>query len=856
MPSRFSRRAFLVSLPAAALLLGYPGRLFGDVAFATGLTIGSVTDNRANYPDATIPTRELLEITFQVNGTVATNLQMPYDPSPPAGIAPGTGITVNAQFSPDNFQTIYTQPAFYYQDFTYEQINGSDWISPTNNYSWKVRWSPPSSGSWQYRLTAQDAGGSTTSAPVTFSATPSSNHGFIRVSRTDSRYFEFEDGTYFPGLGFNMNYSNVSWDNPIAQNQYNFGVMQANGIQLVRHWLSQWSIFGCQDNPWRSIVRGSDYDSQTTTSVTPPPGSDSAMYVIWSADTSIWQGSPAMALGLWKETPACKPNTSYHVKITYNIPVALQGPTIAGYPYGLVAKFGDWLQTPDLQTRPQDNWRSGQEVSYPATLANQVSPSVNEVVVTPYAYQATNGWATLEGDFTADSSTAQNGNNWLRNFYLTVENCPSAVGGGDASTFIDTVEIRENLGGGQYGPNLISKPWMSHLHYFDQKYSYAFDQVLGLAKQNGIYFKLVCLEKNDILENSFDFNGNPIPTGQNNTYFYGNGYTITKVRWLQQSFWRYLQARWGYSANIHSWELLNEGDPWNTAHYELANAFGQYMHQFAPNDHLVTTSNWNSFPNSQFWANSAYPYVDYADLHQYVLSGSDPTDFNDSAAATISVSNLYGAKTAGGAGKPIIRGETGFCDGTSTDAFTTQFASDTQGIWLHKFLWGQLNSGGMLECYWYDVPHIHDQVYSGNTYDHRPLYGLFAKFLGNLPLNNGHYQDLGATVGNALVRVVGQRDLVNGKAHLWIDNSTHTWNNVVNNPSLIAPQTGTVTFQLLPNATYDLQQYDTYGGATTSVGSLTTDGSGNLQISVTSLGTDTAYLVSPHEYSTSLPIQK
>jgi len=41
--------------------------------------------------------------------------------------------------------------------------------------------------------------------------------------------------------------------------------------------------------------------------------------------------------------------------------------------------------------------------------------------------------------------------------------------------------------------------------------------------------------------------------------FYGLGRSQNKVRWIQQTWWRYLQARWGYSPNIHSWELTNEG---------------------------------------------------------------------------------------------------------------------------------------------------------------------------------------------------------------------------------------------------------------------------------------------------------
>lgn len=47
----------------------------------------------------------------------------------------------------------------------------------------------------------------------------------------------------------------------------------------------------------------------------------------------------------------------------------------------------------------------------------------------------------------------------------------------------------------------------------------------------------------------------------------------TKIRWLLEAWWRYLQARWGYSPAIYSWELLNEGVPDSTLHYILTDEY-------------------------------------------------------------------------------------------------------------------------------------------------------------------------------------------------------------------------------------------------------------------------------------------
>ena len=50
-------------------------------------------------------------------------------------------MTVNALFTPDDWQTVYSQPAFYYQEFDYALKGGQDWLNPTNDFSWKVRFS-------------------------------------------------------------------------------------------------------------------------------------------------------------------------------------------------------------------------------------------------------------------------------------------------------------------------------------------------------------------------------------------------------------------------------------------------------------------------------------------------------------------------------------------------------------------------------------------------------------------------------------------------------------------------------------------------------------------------------------------
>lgn len=78
-----------------------------------------------------------------------------------------------------------------------------------------LRFAPPRKGDWEYRIVATDAGGTTTSAIASFTSftvvepTDPTNHGFIRVNPIDTRYFRFDDGTYFAGVGHNDGYIDV-----------------------------------------------------------------------------------------------------------------------------------------------------------------------------------------------------------------------------------------------------------------------------------------------------------------------------------------------------------------------------------------------------------------------------------------------------------------------------------------------------------------------------------------------------------------------------------------------------------------------------------------------------------------------
>lgn len=795
--------------------------------------ISQVTDNRSSYAGNSIPTYKKFEISFTISGTTATNFQWPYDPNPPTGVTPGTGITVNALFSSDNWATSYSQPAFYYQPFDLQLKSDQDWIYPTGSPTWKVRFAPNKSGTWQFKLRAQDSSGTTETQPVSFSVNQSQNHGFVRVSSNDSRYFEFDDGTYFPGLGYNMNWNHISWNNPVSENQDNFIKMGQNGIQLIRLWLSEWAVFGSKWNPWRCILSACSADW--------PEISTDQSYADHNVSVAMYANyNPCMSSGHWLSAPiAVKANTNYRIRVRVKTS-AITGPRVAGQPYGFVAKITDngisWLQF------------AGN---------NCQDPGVGTTVT---SYLQNSDWTEISGTYRSTASAE-----FLSSFYLTLTNVT------DGSAFVDQVIMEEDLGSGNFGSNILLKPGMNHHQYIDQNLSARFDKVVELAEQNNVYLRPVVLEWQDDVLNMIDSNG-----------FYGNWRTKTSVRWYQEMWWRYLQARWGYSTAIHSWELLNEGQPWIGEHYTLADEFGKYMkcRTFGvepgtgdsakctyqhPNYHLVSTSFWTDYPKDDFWENSIYPNMDFADIHRYgfrngtdnwlnidgsryYVAQSDP-NFYDTALYTQEMSQVIKNSNPK---MPVIRGETGLIENGDTNAYTTALDGDIfgtgtnqgQGIWLHNFVWGHINPGGLIESYWYEDyggRHIY-----GNK-DQRGHFGSYYNFIKDIPLNKGGYVDTAATTSNTNLRAWGQKNTAAGRAHVWIQNKNHTWNNYV--PAGI---TGTVTiggFQA--NTQLQVQWYNTYSGTVQSTQTLTTNSSGNLVLSVNNLVTDIAAKIG--DYATLSP---
>lgn len=850
----------------------------------------NITTNLASYPGG-VPRYEMVEVTFDA-GTNATNRFLPHMAVPVAGVV-HTGVTVDGEFSQDGFSTVYRQPAFYGPLMETELSGGAvpvkgglDWIYPAGVEKWRVRFAPNAVGAWQFRLRMQDGSGTNTSQAFSFTAvTNPANRGFLRVSPADFRYFEYQDGTYFPALGHNTT-SSLTAINP-SSNAPLVTAWGNNGIRLLRFWISTWGAFG---SSWSQWTNSSDLATanEPQQGIHPPTTGGLALYAgltapsipdggdlfVWlNGDEQVFQPAgiqfryePCRILGHENAPVPLKRDTYYRLRVRYQEHL-LEGPRVAGQGFGFAVKTFTAAQG-SLLWGATDATRC----NYPGngtTLANTFGTGTTPVDTShPTWRQLTN---------IVNSGSLDH----YRYLALTLENTKSSDGqlADSGHVFIHTAELREVIGSvagedtGNYGPNVLdrgdSNPHMS----VAPARAYGVDLLLAQARAAGVHLRVNLNEKNDQAFWWLNTDGS-LGTGVNGDFalFYGDGANLTQSRLYQQAWWRYAQGRWGWSTTLHSWELLNEG-PNSAAHRTLADEFAKYMKcgvfglsypcAAQPNAHLITTS--LDQPTSAVGSSSAFygplTTIDYESINRYVCrttdTGCNPSfvrsdaNWSDPAVEVASVQAAYGQGAVGWRNRPVQRAEVGWTFPVGQLDVVGQ--GQDAGNLLHAYIWSMLDRGGVSDQYWGNPPwYRHVAVLSGaTTWDYRDEYANLAAFLANVPLSNGRYVDAAPTISASHVSAVGQKDVSTSvkRAHVWVRNENHTWCSYVASLGTTvagctatwdsSSLTGTVTLTGFANSTaYDVQLWqfarDTTLTSPTTV-SVTSDGSGNLVLNLSTL---------------------
>lgn len=738
---------------------------------------GSLRVSNITESASSVERWEVLEVTFTIENSAATHPQFPYDPAPPPGLEWVDGITVDALFTMDNWQTVYRRPAFLNQRYQRALKNGQEWLYPMGSPVWTVRFAPPKVGAWKYRLEAREAKGTAQSAERTFAVTTPTNpnnHGPVRVAPLDSRYFEFADGTPFLGTGHGIGFSDEGYSYDAVET---FDTIGAGNQHFFRWWIAG-HIWGSAWQPWASRTLSYE-ETVPATGLTVERAYENGL-----ASLKLDATNPIMFQGWMSGHAGLIPGRTYRVLVRWRTE-GVTGPASSGRPYGVTVKLTGWPEP-------------GQTGSIPALI-----PHVNGD--TP--------WHVAQADFVAEGD-------FIPNVALILEN---TTGG---TAYVDEIGLYEVLPGGSLGPQLLRSPrFNSHLT-FDPRRGAGMDAILAEAAQRGIYFKLVISEKQEYLLNHLGPDGLP---DKNGGHF--NGEEGSPTRRLHEYYWRHLFARFGAFRSIHSWELVNEEAPGPGAHFRLAAALATQAATDG-NPHLATTSTWATLAE-EAWKDPDSTPISYVDFHAYVRGTGWIEPKQELANDSARFFHEYDlAALEAGFGKPVVWGEQGI-DGTQgTDGQEPLLANDRDGVWLHKLTWARCGPGGVYPLYWY-TDHIFDKSLHG-------IFGAWNRFMAGIPFANGRYENVAAIASHPDLRVFGQKDLQAGNAYVWIDNRRHTWRAVVDGGAIPAVS-GTVSIAMgRPDASYTVTWYNTETGYLSRTETLPANAAGTLVLTVSNLRTDTA----------------
>lgn len=765
------------------------------------LNAGSVKAAPSLSVRGSSPTSVRVYEKYEVKFNVSTSSKFPffeYDTNPPPGIQSGIGINVTGEFSANG--KTWRQPAFYMTETTQSGTGSNIKFAETGNKYWAVRFAPLEQGNYSVKLIATDSTGTSELIVGNFSATSPTRDGFIQVSKTDSRYFEFSNGKIFWPLG------------PVYSDE-DFTKYKNTGLNFARPWMGGMGAYSANWARWKSSAEDHGNEGIATrlaflSEQDRYPGSDGLAYDLTYPDAHrYWLSAHMDEISF---TPI-KPNTTYNVRLVAKT-IGITGPRVANYPFGLAVKFG-----PSIWNNPTNEQVESELRTSPQPFSHIGST------------QGNNGWQVFQTSFTTPAGTGSD-------IWVYLDNVTAG------KAYIYELSIKD-----QNGAEIVRNPNADMHTYVEQRPAAFFDWQVNQAEANGIYLKYNVHDKNDPLFNSLKTDGTW------GGWLQGSGYNQpynSKSSWLKRQWYRYLIARWNYSPAIHSWEAVNEADPNDSVHWQsVRDNFAKYMKSIASRPTMTVTSFWCcSFRDASTFF--TYPEIDYVDLHEYSGNPSTVTGTSYTYDLAEWVRAVGEAAFAKRLGKPLIWAENGLspaAPGPWWEALTdSRLTSANPGTWYHNMLWAQLTRGAAFPIgYWFDTQHV-SKITGGKQSISKPFY----EFIKDIDYNKGGYVEAAATSQNSILRVYGQKRSDGLKAYLWIQNRNHEWDKTSTAVS------GNISLVLAPNTSYTLQWWDTYTGTVSNTETKTSSGDGQITLSISNLASDIAVKIFTTAVPTTTPTVK
>ncbi len=131
-------------------------------------------------------------------------------------------------------------PAFWIQPYDRQEVQRSGkqvvWRYPSSFPVWRARYAPQEVGEYSAVAELTDSQGTRRSKPVRFTCTSSDAKGFVRVSQSDPRYFEFSNGQPFFPIGQNLAFIGENQQVSPAEITSVFERLSKNGANYLRIW--------------------------------------------------------------------------------------------------------------------------------------------------------------------------------------------------------------------------------------------------------------------------------------------------------------------------------------------------------------------------------------------------------------------------------------------------------------------------------------------------------------------------------------------------------------------------------------------------------------------------------------------